>query len=64
VMFVMPGGVMGLLRRIWALFVDMRPPQLVPAAGPPPGGGPEARAPEAAETAAADGQLEAADGKV
>lgn len=64
VMFVMPGGVMGLLRRIWALVVDMRPPQLVPAGGPPAGGGAEERAPDAAEIAAADGQLEAADGKV
>lgn len=63
VMFLMPGGAMGLLRRIWALFVDMRPPTLVPAVAPEAGAPADEAAPEEAAGPVPEGELEATDGK-
>ena len=61
-MLLIPGGAMGLLRRIWALFIDMRPPSLVPRVTPEARGRAGNVTLEGAPGPAPGGELEAADG--
>lgn len=61
-MLLIPGGAMGLLRRIWVLFIDMRPPSLAPRVTPEARGRAGDVALEGAAGPAPGGELEAADG--